>query len=421
MPVIQKIPRKISQVAQRIVLRNLRLEHSQKIIFSLTLALVCLGSLAGCGGGGGQGFQPPPPDVSVAQVVSKKVRAWDEFTGRVAATQTVEIRPRVGGYLNRIAFTEGGFVHKGQRLFVIDPRPYEANVSRAQAELARARSAADLSHGERARAEKLIAAKAISREEYEQRINGDRSARAGIDVAEAALKTAQLDLDYALIESPIDGRIGASSVREGNLIEPGALLTTIVSLDPMYVYFDGDEQTYLKYGSMARSGERPSSRDAHNPVFVGVADEDGFPHEGFMDFVDNQIDAGTGTIRARAVVKNPDGHLTPGLFARVRLVGSGEQTSILINDVAVLTDQDRKYVYVVGADNKAIRKDIKLGAKIDGLRVVTSGLNPADRIIVNGVRKIFFPGMPVKPAVVPMDKPEQVTAAAGAAPAAAGG
>lgn len=393
-----------------------------RYVRSIVVALMAV-LLSACGGGGA-GFQPPPSDVSVAQVVSKQVRLWDEFTGRVVASETVEIRPRVGGYLREIAFKEGGVVRKGQRLFVIDTRPYEAEVARARAEVGRARSAAELARSERARADRLIAAKAISREEYEQRINGDRGAKASVEVAEAALKTAQLDLDYALVESPIDGRIGASALRVGNLVEPGTLLTTIVTLDPMFVYFDGDENTYLKYGDMARRGERPSSRDASNPVYVGVADEQGFPHEGYMDFVDNQIDANTGTIRARAVVKNPDGHLTPGLFARVRLIGSGEQKAMLIHDMAVLTDQDRKYVYVVGADNKAMRKDVKLGPTIDGLRVITEGLTANDRVVVNGVRKIFFPGMEVKPFVVPMDKPETAPPppkTPGTAPAAAGG
>jgi multidrug efflux system membrane fusion protein len=225
-------------------------------------------------------------------------------------------------------------------------------------------------------------------------------------VAAAALQSAQLDLNYASIESPIDGRIGASMLRVGNLVEAGTLLTTVVALDPMFVYFDGDERTYLKYGGMARSGERPSSRDARNPVMVGIADEPGYPHEGYMDFVDNQIDPNTGTIRARAVVGNADGRLTPGLFARVRLIGSGERDALLIHDAAILTDQDRKYVYALGPKNEALRKDVKLGAEIDGLRIVESGLAPTDRVVVNGVRKIFFPGMPVKPLTVPMDKPD---------------
>ncbi len=374
-------------------------------LLAATFAMVLLSSCGGDGGGDGGGM-PPPPELNVAQVVQKKVRVWDEFTGRVVASETVEIRPRVGGYLREIAFREGGLVRKGQRLFVIDTRPYEANVSRARAEVSRARSAAEQARNERTRADRLIAAKAISREEYEQRINGDRSAQAGVDVAEAALKTAQLDLDFALIESPIDGRIGASQLRVGNLVEAGTLLTTVVALDPMFVYFDGDERAYLKYGGMARSGERPSSRDARNPVMVGIADEDGYPHEGYMDFVDNQIDPATGTIRARAVVDNADGKLTPGLFARVRLIGSGELDALLIHDAAVMTDQDRKYVYVLSPKNEALRKDIKLGANVDGLRIVESGLAPTDRVVVNGVRKIFFPGMPIKPLNVPMDKPD---------------
>jgi membrane fusion protein, multidrug efflux system len=366
--------------------------------------------LSACGGGdGAQGGPPgglPAMEVSVAAVVERDIKLWDEFTGRVAASETVEIRPRVGGYLRSIDFQEGGTVRKGQRLFAIDTRPYEAGVSRARADLARARAAAQQARSERARADKLIAAKAISREAYEQRINADSIAAADVQSAEAALKTAQLDLDYALVESPIDGRIGASMLRVGNLVEPGALLTTVVALDPMFVYFDGDESVYLKYGALSRSGERPSSRDARNPVMVGLADEDGYPHQGYMDFVDNQLDANTGTIRGRAVLPNPDGRLTPGLFARVRLIGSGQRKALLIHDVAVLTDQDRRYVYVVGADNKAMRRDVTLGERVDGLRIVTAGLKAGDRVVVNGVRKIFFPGMDVKPFVVPMDKPD---------------
>jgi membrane fusion protein, multidrug efflux system len=396
---------------------------SRRIIFSLTVYAMAVAVLSSCGGGDeGGGFQPPPPELNVAQVVQKKVRIWDEFTGRVVASETVEIRPRVGGYLRDIAFREGGIVRRGERLFVIDTRPFEAQLARARAEVTRARSAAELARSERARADRLISAKAISREEYEQRINGDRGAQASVEVAEAALKTAQLDLDYALIESPIDGRIGASLLREGNLVEAGTLLTTVVALDPMFVYFDGDERTYLKYGGMARSGERPSSRDARNPVMVGVADEQGYPHEGYMDFVDNQIDPNTGTIRARAVLGNADGKLTPGLFARVRLIGSGERNALLIHDAAVLTDQDRKYVYALSPDNKAMRKDVKLGEEVDGLRIVESGLAPTDRIVVNGVRKIFFPGMEVKPLSVPMDKPDTPPPSPpGAAAPAAGG
>lgn len=367
-------------------------------VLSTLLAAASAIALSACGGGGGEGFQPPPAEVNVAQVVRKNVRTWDEFTGRVVASEVVEIRPRVGGYLRDIAFEEGGIVRKGQRLFVVDTRPFEAQVARARAELARARSASDTARGERARADRLIAAKAISREEYEQRIGGDRGAAASVQAAEAALQAAQLDLDYARIESPIDGRIGASALREGNLVEAGTLLTTVVALNPMFVYFDSDERAYLKHGA-ATDGTRRSVR-------VAVGDEDDFPHEGRLDFVDNQIDPNTATIRARAVLDNADGKLMPGLFARVRLIDGAEREALLIHDAAIMTDQDRKYVYAVSPDGKAIRKDVTLGGKIDGLRIVTGGLAPSDRIVVNGVRKIFFPGMPVKPLPVPMDKPD---------------
>lgn len=368
---------------------------------SIILAAVASVVLSACGGGGGgAGAQPPPAELNVAQVVRKKVRTWDEFTGRVVASEVVEIRPRVGGYLRDIAFEEGGIVRKGQRLFVVDTRPFEAQVARARAELAQARSAAETARSERARADRLIAAKAISREEYEQRIGGDRGAAASVQAAEAALNAAQLELDYALIESPIDGRIGASALREGNLVEAGALLTTVVALDPLFAYFDADERAYLKYGAAANDPGR------RRTVRVAVGDEDDFPHEGRLDFVDNQIDPDTATIRARAIVGNPDGTLLPGLFARVRLIDAEEREALLIHDAAVLTDQDRKYVYAVAPDGKTIRKDVTLGGKVDGLRIVLSGLTANDRIVVNGVRKIFFPGMPVKPLPVPMDKPD---------------
>jgi len=367
-------------------------------VFSTILAVVALAALSGCGGGDGAGFQPPPAELNVAQVVRKNVRTWDEFTGRVVASEIVEIRPRVGGYLRDIAFEEGGLVRKGQRLFVVDTRPFEAQVAQARARLARARSASDTARSERARADRLIAAKAISREEYEQRIGGDRSAAADVQAAEAELKTAELQLDYALIESPIDGRIGASALREGNVVEAGALLTTVVALNPMFVYFDTDERAYLKYGATTGGVRRE--------VRVAVGDEDDFPHVGRLDFIDNQIDPNTATIRARAVIDNADGALIPGLFARVRLIDAAEREALLIHDAAVLTDQDRKYVYAVSPDGKAIRKDVTLGGKVDGLRIVTGGLAPGDRIVVNGVRKIFFPGMPVKPLPVPMDKPD---------------
>ncbi|HVT37211.1 MAG TPA: efflux RND transporter periplasmic adaptor subunit [Nevskiaceae bacterium] len=348
---------------------------------------------------------PPAPSVSVAQVVLRDVTQWDEFNGRVQAVESVEIRPRVSGYIDRVNFAEGKEVHKGDVLFVIDQRSYRAELERAQADLARTRAQADLAHAEAARAEKLIELHAISREEHDERVAADAQAGAAVRAAEAAASIARLNLEFTEVRSPIDGRAGQALVTAGNLVsaQPAAtLLTTVVSLDPVYVYFEGDEQTYLRYGELARRGERPSSRDARNPVFVGLGNEDGFPHEGVMDFVDNQVDPATGTIRARAVLSNKDRVFSPGLFARVKLVGSGTAPALLIDDKAVLTDQDRKYVYVLGADNKAERRDVKIGRLNDGMRVVLEGLSAGDKVIVHGVQKIFFPGMQVAPETIAM-------------------
>jgi multidrug efflux system membrane fusion protein len=348
---------------------------------------------------------PPPPQVSVAAVVSKQVTQWDEFSGRVQAVDSVEIRPRVGGSIDKVNFIEGGEVHKNDVLFVIDQRPYRAELARAEADLARARSQAELTRTEVARAETLAAAHALSTEERDARAAAATQAGAYVRAAEAALEVARLNLEFTEVRSPIDGRVGQALLTAGNLIgsQPSAtLLTTVVSIDPVYVYFEGDEQTYLRYAEMARRGERPSSRDARNPVFVGLANEDGYPHQGYMNFVDNQLNPATGTIRARAVVANPDRALTPGLFARVKLLGSGEFHALLIDDKAVLTDQDRRFVYVLGADNKAERRDVVLGREIDGLRVVEQGLKEGDQVIVHGVQKIFFPGMQVQPEHIAM-------------------
>jgi multidrug efflux system membrane fusion protein len=343
---------------------------------------------------------PPPPEVSVATVLSKPVHQWDSFNGRVTAVESVELRPRVSGYVQRVAFKEGQEVKKGDLLFVIDARPYRAALDQAQAQLQRARAEAKLAQAQDTRAQALIEAKAISREEFETRKAATAQGDAGVRAAEAAVAAASLDLQFTQVRAPIDGRIGRAMVTEGNLAQADAtLLTTLVSQDPMYVYFESDEQTYLRYADLARKGERTRSS---NPVRIGLADEQGFPHEGTVDFVDNQVDPATGTIRARAVLPNPDRVFTPGLFARVQVQGSGEFEAMLIDDKAVLTDQDRKYVYVLGPDNKAVRKDVRLGRMIDGLRVVESGLDAKDRVIVHGVQKVFMPGMPVAPKTIAM-------------------
>ncbi|HMB56466.1 MAG TPA: efflux RND transporter periplasmic adaptor subunit [Arenimonas sp.] len=374
--------------------------HLLALAGSIAFAFV----LAGCGSRAAEpAGGPPPADVSIAAVLSKNVRQWDDFTGRVAAVETVDLRPRVSGYIERVAYQEGQEVRKGDLLFVIDQRPYQAELAQAQAQLERARSDAALAKTQDARAQTLIAAKVISREEFETRHAATAERNAVVRGAEAAVATARLNLQFTEVRSPISGRAGRALVTTGNLAQADTtLLTTLVSLDPVHVYFEGDEQSYLRYNQLAREGRRDAS---HNPVRVGLANEIGYPHTGTVDFIDNQVDARTGTIRARAVLANPDHIFTPGLFARVQIEGSGEFKALLIDDKAVLTDQDRKYVYVVGPENTAQRKDVQLGRMVDGLRVVQSGLAPTDRVVVDGVQKIFFPGMPVKATVVAMSKP----------------
>jgi membrane fusion protein, multidrug efflux system len=373
-------------------------------VAALALGALIAFAVAGCGSKAAENAgAPPPPEVSVATVLSKQVRQWDDFTGRVAAVETVQLRPRVSGYVQRVAYKEGQEVHKGDLLFVIDQRPYRAALDRALADLERARSEARLARTQDVRAQQLIEARAISREEFETRKAATAQGNAGVHAAEAAVASARLDLQFTDVRSPIDGRAGRALVTEGNLAQADTTaLTTVVSQDPMYVYFESDEQTFLRYAQLARNGQRA---DSHNPVRVGLAGETGYPHPGVVDFVDNQVDPSTGTIRARAVLRNVDRVFTPGLFARVQMEGSASFNAMLVDDKAVITDQDRKYVYVLGPHDTAVRKDIVAGREIDGLRVVVSGLAAKDKVIVNGVQKVFFPGMQVTPKQVAMAAP----------------
>jgi len=374
----------------------------------ILIALFAIAAVSGCRGEAATDSMPPPPDVSVATVVVKEVRPWDEFTGHIEAVETVELRPRVSGYIDRVNYVEGGEVNKGDVLFIIDQRTYRAELARAEAELARARTQAELARSEVVRARKLADARAISTEELDQRNSALAQAESNIRAAQSAVDVAKLDLEFTEVRAPISGRAGRALVTSGNLVstQPNAtLLTTIVSLDPVYVYFEGDERSYLRYNAMSRNGERASSRDVRNPVRVGLSGDIGYPYDGEMDFMDNQVNSDTGTIRARAVLPNPDRVFTPGLFARVQLAGSDTFRAMLIDDKAVLTDQDRKYVYIVGEDGSAQRRDVQLGRMIDGLRVVAAGLEPDDRVIVHGVQKVFMPGMPVNAQVIAMGDP----------------
>jgi RND family efflux transporter MFP subunit len=361
--------------------------------------------MIGCGNSNGTQSAAPPPEVSVAQVLQKRVKDWDEFTGRLQAVETVEIRPRVSGYIDQVAFTEGKVVKRGDLLFVIDPRPYKADYDRAAADVKRYKTSLELAQIEQKRVQRLKESGAVSQEEVDERISTTSQVEANVAGAEAALESAALNMSFTRVTSPIDGRVSRAEVTRGNLVtggtNGGTFLTSVVSIDPIYLYFEGDEATYLRYIQMARAGERPSSRDAPNPVRVGLANEEGFPHAGTMDFVDNQVNAQTGTIRARAVLQNKDGLYIPGLFARVQLLGSSEYTAILIDDRAVNTDQSQKYVLLLASGNKIEYRRIKLGRVIDGLRIVREGLHPGDVIVVNGAQRVH-PGIVVAPQTVAM-------------------
>jgi multidrug efflux system membrane fusion protein len=338
--------------------------------------------------------------------VKKSVTEWDEYSGHIEAIESAEIRPRVSGHLNRVHFAEGGLVKKGQLLFTIDDREYRAAADAARADTARAEARVALAKQELARSETLIAARAVSKGELDESRMEAHQAEADVLAARARLAQAELNVSFTRVSAPFAGRAGAALVKPGNVVAAGeTLLTTVVSVDPVYVTFTGDERAYLRYQELARAGNRESSRDAANPVLVGLANEEGFPHRGQVDFVDNALDPATGTIRARAVLANPDGMFTPGLFARVRLLGGSTRDALLIHEQAVLTDQDRRYVYILGKDSSAERHDVKLGPHVEGLVVVNDGLKAGDKIIVNGMRKIFFPGQPVNPRDVPMDQP----------------
>jgi membrane fusion protein, multidrug efflux system len=377
----------------------------------LSLAALSLAALT-VGRGKAPPAAPAPQAVTVAEVSQREITEWDEFTGRLQAVDAVEIRPRVSGYIKRVSFAEGQEVKKGEVLFQIDPRPYEADLARAEAELEGARSASSLAKSEKQRASTLVDAQAISREEYDSRTSAEAQGGATVRAAEAALRTARLNLEWTRVRSPIAGRVSNALVTAGNLVQAGppagAVLTTVVSVDSMYLYFDSDEQTYLRYAGRARSSGGSNWRTARLPVYLGLANESGFPHEGRLDFVDNQVDPASGTIRTRAVFSNRSRALTPGLFARVKLVGTQKTNATLIRDAAIGTDQDRKFVLVLGPGDTLAYRPIVPGRLTDGLRIVTSGLKPGERIVVNGLMRVR-PGMKVAPTLAPMVAPDSTT------------
>jgi len=354
-------------------------------------------------GNEGKASAPAAPQVPVAEVVVRTISPSTYFTGFLAAPKSVELRSRVGGAVDAVSVPEGSLVRKGQQLFQIDPRPFQVALDTATAQLRQAEALAGQAQADFDRAHRLVSTGAVSRKSYDDAVSARNASQAQVQVAKAAIAAARLDLSYARITAPISGRVDRVLVTEGNLVSGGAagaatLLTTIVSIDPVHVYFDIDEATYLNAVRHARpdAGGKPAL-----PVAVGLTTDRGFPYTGTLDFVANQIDRSTGTIRARAVIPNPDGQLAPGLFARARLATGGERPAILVDDQAVGTDQGKNYVLVVGKDNLAQYRAVELGQMEEGLRVINTGLQGGDRIVIKGLVR---PGMAVTPRVVPMQQ-----------------
>lgn len=371
-------------------------------------ALAAVFTLSGCAGDAAAqhaAMPPPAPQVTVARVISRTVTDSETFSGRFSAVDHVDIRPRVSGYISSVNFVDGTVVHKGQVLFVIDPRPYDADYQRAEADLDQARAQAGLAKSEETRAVNLYAAHAISKDEFDTRAANARQSAANVEAAKAAVDAAALNLTFTRVTAPITGRVSRAVVTAGNLVTNGqTLLTTIVSLDPIYVEFNADEQAYLAFEKHASEGERQAARTSAGPgnaVYVGLADESGYPHQGRLVFMDNSLDSQTGTIYARALLPNPDGRFVPGLFARLKLIGNDRYPAVLINDSAIGTDQTMRYVLLLGPDNKVEYRPVELGPLVDGLRVVRSGLKPGDTIVVNGLMRVR-PGMQVNPQLIAM-------------------
>lgn len=346
--------------------------------------------LAGCDQKAEQAA-PPPPAVTVAQPIKRVVTDWDEFSGRFEAIEQVQIRARVTGFVESVEFKDGAVVQVGDLLYVIDPRQYEAVAEQAQGQLADAKAKVDLAERELARAESLIQTQAVAETIVDQRRQQLQSAKAAVLQAEGTLRRAELDVEFTKVRAPIAGRISRHLVTVGNLVqgsESGAtLLTSIVSMDPIHIYFDMDESIYLKNNRLWFEGKRPSSRDTPNPVQVMLAGETKPSHKGTMDFLDNRLDIGTGTLRGRALVDNHDLSILPGQFARVRVLGSAPYEALLLPDTAIATDQSRKIVFVVKGDDTVEARPVTLGPLDDGLRVVREGLKPDDRVIVEGLQR----------------------------------
>ena len=366
-----------------------------------TSLFMCATVLAACNEAVSASQTPPPAEVDVAPVTLQKIRYWDEFNGRISAVDSVEIRPRVSGYVDKVAYREGDEVRRGVLLFRIDPRPYEAALESANARLERAKATELVTKGRRDRAASLLTTKAISQEEADDRDANYAQAKADVLDAEATVDLAKLNLTFTEVRAPIDGRVGRALLTVGNLaVADQTPLTSMVSQNPVYVYFDPDEHSFLKYAAQAHHSD---GKDQPLVVNVGLANEKGFPHAGTVTFTDNRLDPATGSIRLRAELNNDDKIFTPGLYARVQVGRNTQTDALLVDDKAVLTDQDRRFVYVLGSNDTAARKDVTVGRMVDGMRVVESGLAPGDTVIVSGLQKIFTSRTSVKPTEVAMN------------------
>ena len=354
--------------------------------------------LTGCDDKPAASSGPGLPAVTVSRPVQQKITEWDEYTGRFVAVKTVEIRARVSGFIDSIHFKDGQIVKQGDLLFIIDPRPYRLAVEQATPDRDRARAKLAIATHDVERATPLVRSQSVTEREFDTRKSTQEDASAAVMSADAALKQAQLNLEWTEVRAPIAGRISDRRVDAGNLIAGGqsgaTLLTSIVSIDPIHFVFDGSEADFIHYLRLAAAGERPSSRDVQNPVAVRLADESDYKHLGRMDFVDNVVNAKTGTIRGRAIFDNKDGLLTPGFFGRVRLFG-GEHDALLLPDSAIASDQSNKIVFTVAADDTVGVKRVELGPLAHGLRVIRSGLNAGDRVVIEGLARAR-PGQKVK-------------------------
>ncbi len=377
--------------------------------------VVALFSLCLCTASPARAQQQPaaPPAVTTAQPVERKITEWDEFTGRFEAVDTVEVRARVSGYLTEVHFTDGQMVSKGDLLFVIDPRPFQHIVERLSAELASAKARLEFAQKDFERARPLAKNENISEQVFQQRQRDLGEAEGALQSSQASLAAAELDLEFTRITAPLAGRISRKQVSVGNYVigdsSSSTLLTTIVSQDPIQLYFDISEADYLKYARLGKAAPSANLRQDPTPVSLGLLDEKGFPHEGQLDFVDNRIDRATGSLRGRAVFPNPSGLFTPGLFARIRLAGSGEYLALLIPDGAVATDQTNRFVYVVADDGTVAYKPVTIGPIVDGMRVIKTGIAASDWVIVNGIQRAR-PGAKVTPQRSKLDGQAQASA-----------